>query len=134
MSLLSLIHDVMPPLNYHSHAKFKSLAYGRRSYCLLFLKFENITLTKKLRNLNIFQMVYHLLHSDLSFRSNCKNSACKIKKSGNLNHLYLKLLLNDKKSANMINIKKLYLIHSFLMPYHLHQSDKRFENAEQNSV
>jgi hypothetical protein len=34
----------------------------------------------------------------------------------------------------MINMKKLRLIHSFLMPYHLHQSDKRFENAEQNSV
>jgi hypothetical protein len=38
MSLLSLVHGVMPPLNHHSHAKFKSLAYGRHSYCLLFLK------------------------------------------------------------------------------------------------
>jgi hypothetical protein len=142
MSLLSLIHDVMPPLNHHSHTKFKSLAYGRRYYCLLFLKmipkpckiWKLHLNKKKLRNLNIFQTVYHLLHSDLSFRSNCKNSACKIEKSGNQNHLYLKLLLNGKKSANMINMKKLHLIHSFLMPYHLHQSDKRFENAEQNSV
>jgi hypothetical protein len=38
MSLISLVHGVMPPLNHHSHAKFKSLVYGRRSYCLLFLK------------------------------------------------------------------------------------------------
>jgi hypothetical protein len=38
MSLLSLVHGVMPPLNHHSHAKFKSLAYGRCSYCLLFFK------------------------------------------------------------------------------------------------
>jgi hypothetical protein len=38
MSLLSLVHGVMPPLNHHSHAKFKLVAYGRHSYCLLFLK------------------------------------------------------------------------------------------------
>jgi hypothetical protein len=34
----------------------------------------------------------------------------------------------------MIKMKKLRLIHSFLILYHLHQSDKRFENANQNSV
>jgi hypothetical protein len=38
MSLLSLVHGVMPLLNHHSHAKFKSLAYERHSYYLLFLK------------------------------------------------------------------------------------------------
>jgi hypothetical protein len=38
MSLLSRVHSVMPPLNHHTHAKFKSLAYWRRSYYLLFLK------------------------------------------------------------------------------------------------
>jgi hypothetical protein len=38
MSLLSLVHGAMPPLNHHSHAKFKSLAYGRHFYYLLFLK------------------------------------------------------------------------------------------------
>jgi hypothetical protein len=62
-------------------------------------------LTKKLHNLNIFQTVYHLLHSDKSFRSNCKNNACKIYKSRNLYHLYSKLLLNGKKSAKIINMK-----------------------------
>jgi hypothetical protein len=31
-------------------------------------------------------------------------------------------------------MKKLRLIYSFLMPYYLYQSDKRFENANQNSV
>jgi hypothetical protein len=34
----------------------------------------------------------------------------------------------------MINMKNLRLIYRFLMPYHLHQSDKQFENAKQNSV
>jgi hypothetical protein len=34
----------------------------------------------------------------------------------------------------MIQMKKLRLIRSFLMPYDLRQSDKRFENANQNSV
>jgi hypothetical protein len=123
----------MPNSN-RSHMGVVPIVYYSWKWFLNRVKFENITLTKKLRNLNIFQMVYHLLYSDLLFRSNCKNSACKIKKSKNLNHLYLKLLLNGKKSANMINMKKLRLIHSFLMPYHLHQSDKWFKNAEQNSV
>jgi hypothetical protein len=115
-----------------SHMGVIPIVYYFWKWFLNRVKFENITLTKKLRNLNIFQTVYHLLHSDLSFWNNCKNSACKIEKSGNLNHLYLKLFLNGKKSTNMINMKKLHLIHSFLMPYHLHQSEKRFENAEQN--
>jgi hypothetical protein len=123
----------MPNSN-RSHMSIISVVYYSWKWLLNRVKFKNITLTKNLRNLNIFQMLYHLLHSDLSFRSNCKNSACKIEKSGNPNHLYLKLLLNGKKSTKMINKKKLRLIHSFLMPYHLHQSDKRFENAEQNSV
>jgi hypothetical protein len=79
-------------------------------------------------------MVYHLLRSDKSFRSNCKNNACKIEKSRNLNHLYSKLLTNGKKSAKMINMKKLRLIYSFLMPYYLHPSDKLFENAKQKTV
>jgi hypothetical protein len=38
MSLLSLVHGVISPLTHHSHAKFKSLAYGRHSYYLLFFK------------------------------------------------------------------------------------------------
>jgi hypothetical protein len=38
MSLFSFVSGIMPTLNHHSHAKFKSLAYGRRSYCLVFLK------------------------------------------------------------------------------------------------
>jgi hypothetical protein len=91
-------------------------------------------LTKRLRNFNIFQTVYHFLCSDKLFRSNCKKNACKIEKFGNPKHLYSKLLLNGKKSANMINMKKLRLIYSFLMPYHLHQSDKRFKNYKQNSI
>jgi hypothetical protein len=85
MSLLSLVHGVMPPLNHHSHTKFKSLAYGRRSYCLLLLKIipKPCIIWKHhleifLRNLNIFQMVYHLLHSDLSFRNNCKTVHAKL--------------------------------------------------------
>jgi hypothetical protein len=31
----------------------------------------------------------------------------------------------------MINMKKLRIICIFLMPYHLHQSDKQFESAKQ---
>jgi hypothetical protein len=137
MSLFSLVHGVMPhsttialPNSNRSHIGIVSIVYYSWKWFLNRAKFENITLTKKLRNLNIFRTVYHLLCSNKSFRSNYKNNACKIKKSGNLNHLYSKLLLNGKKSAKIINMKKLCLIYSFLMPYHLHQSDKRFENAK----
>jgi hypothetical protein len=52
-------------------------------------------------------MMYHLLCFDKSFRSNCKNNACKIEKSRNSNQLYSKLLLNVKKSSKMINMKKI---------------------------
>jgi hypothetical protein len=123
----------MPNSN-RSHMGVILIIYYSWKWFLNLEQFGNITLTKKLRNFNIFQTVYHLLHSDWSFRSNCKNSLCKIEKSRNPNQLYSKLLLNGKKSAKMINIKKLRLLYSFLMPYHLHQSDKRFENASQNSV
>jgi hypothetical protein len=34
----------------------------------------------------------------------------------------------------MINMKKLRLIHSFPMIYHVHKSDKRLENEEQNTA
>jgi hypothetical protein len=126
--------SIAMPNSNRSHMSVVFIVYYSWKWFRNHEKFENITLTKKLRNFNIFQTVYHLLYSDLSFRNNYKQCACKIEKSGNPNYLYSKLLLNGKKSAKMVNMKKLCLIYSFLMPYHLHQSGKRFENAKQNSI
>jgi hypothetical protein len=71
MSLLSLIHGVMPhsttiamPNSNRSHMGVIPTIYYSWKWFLNLAKFGNITLTKKLRNFNIFRTVYHLLHSD----------------------------------------------------------------------
>jgi hypothetical protein len=53
----------MPNSN-RSHVGVIPIVYYSWKWFLNLVKFENITLTKKMRNLNIFQTVYHLLHSD----------------------------------------------------------------------
>jgi hypothetical protein len=141
MSLLSLAHGIMPhsttiamPNSSCSHIGVVSIVHYSSKVFLNHAMFENMILMENLCNFNIFQMVYNLLHSDNSFRNNCENTLCEIEKSRNPNHLYSNLLLNRTKSTKMINMRKLCLIHSFLIPYHFHQSNKRFENAKQNSV
>jgi hypothetical protein len=69
MSLLSLVHSVMPPINHHSHAKFKSLTYGRRFYCLLFLKI--ISKSCKISNHHLDKKVvqFKYLSNGISFTS-----------------------------------------------------------------
>jgi hypothetical protein len=66
MSLLSLVYGIMP----HS-TTIAMLNWNRSHIGVVFIvyflnraKFENITLKKKLCNLNIIQTVYYLLHTD----------------------------------------------------------------------
>jgi hypothetical protein len=79
MSLFLLVHGIMPHsttiamLNWnHSQSSVISIVYYSWKWFLNGAKFENITLTKRLRNFNIFPTVYHFLCSDKLFRSNCK--------------------------------------------------------------
>jgi hypothetical protein len=48
--------------------------------------------------------------------------------------VYSNLLLNCSFFEKLVNTRKLRLIHSFPMIYHVHKSDKRLENEEQTLV
>ena len=79
---------------------------------------------------DIFQTVYHLLHSDKRFKKMQKNTRCHSSCAAPLS----KLLLKREESRKVFNMAKLRLIHSFSMVYYMPRSDKRLKNYSENST
>ena len=75
---------------------------------------------------------FTLQHAEVRFK--CKKQGKK-REFRKQKYVYSKLLLKHKEfQKKWLEITKLCLFHSFPTVYHLHQSNKRFENGVENTV
>jgi hypothetical protein len=79
-------------------------------------------------------MPYHLHQSDKQFKNAIKKIVRKIENLKNCCLPYLKLILNHPEFQKIPDISKLQNFITNSMVYHMHHSDKQYENCDKNTL